>query len=359
MSLGRDDRRCRGDGADDQGVEPPLSAAVRRARRADHDERDDRRPAPAAEAAGRVRADSPRARRAVLRRSAGRHQPRGDGVGGGTGRVARRRPRRRQLRLPDRPFHAQGPGRVDRPAAATDSSHRRGDEARRAARAGDREDPPRLERRRPQLPGPGQGGGRRRRRRHHGARAHAQCPLPDGRRLGRHRRGGRRRPGARRRQRRPAVPARDQRRPRPLGLRRGDVGPGRAHQAVAVSRGDGRLRGPGRRGAPGHLSPLRHAGPRALGRRRPRPVPGPRVPALARRILVPLRPTARRRVVAVDAAARRGAGAAYAARAAVGAVRRRRARLRVRSPAVRNRDRSRRGARCQLATPGAGDGVEG
>ena len=56
------------------------------------------------------------------------------GVGRGAGRIARRRFRRHQLRLPDRLLHAQGAGRVGRTAAESHPPPRRGDEAARSTR---------------------------------------------------------------------------------------------------------------------------------------------------------------------------------------------------------------------------------
>ena len=85
------------------------------------------------------------------------------------------------------------------------------------------------------------------------------------------------------------------------------------------------------RGRPARdLPPLRGDRPRALGRRRPRARTAAGVPALARRVLVPLRAAAARRLVADDAAARRHVGDAVAARSASGAIGR---------PAHRLRDR--------------------
>ena len=81
---------------------------------------------------GRVRADP--AGRRTSRSSAcswPAPTPRRWAWAAGAGRIARRRSGRRQLRLPDRPLHPQGAGRVDRPAAGAHPPHRRGDEARR------------------------------------------------------------------------------------------------------------------------------------------------------------------------------------------------------------------------------------
>ena len=168
---GRDDtgrppvRRAR-DGADDQGLEPAVPAAVRGARRPHHDERDDRRAAAEAEAQGRVRADSAGARRAVLRRAAGRHQSRGDGRG-------RRRWSNRAAPISSTSTSAAR-STTSRARAWAPSIGRQPKRIRRivdamkrggAARAGHREDPPGLERRRPELPRAGAGRGRRRRRR--------------------------------------------------------------------------------------------------------------------------------------------------------------------------------------------------
>ena len=96
---------------------------------------------------GRVRADPAVRGRAVLRRAAGRHQSRRARLGGGAGRIARRRSRRHQLRLPDRSLHAQGHWRRARPPARAHPPHRRSDEEGGDARSGDRQDAARLERR--------------------------------------------------------------------------------------------------------------------------------------------------------------------------------------------------------------------
>ena len=121
------DRR-RGDGADDQRLESSLSPPVRRAGRARDDQRDDGGAAAEAAPQGRVRADSQVRRRAVLRRAAGRHQSGRDRLGRGARRIARRRSRRSELRLPDRSLHAQRHWRGARPPAAAHPPHRRSDE---------------------------------------------------------------------------------------------------------------------------------------------------------------------------------------------------------------------------------------
>ena len=126
--------RGRGDGADDEGLQPALPPAVHRARRRGARERDDRREAAEAEAAIRVRADPPVRGRAVLRRAARGHEPRGDGLGRGARRVARRGLRGREPRVPDRLLHAQGPRRRARPPAHPRRPHRLGHGARRRRR---------------------------------------------------------------------------------------------------------------------------------------------------------------------------------------------------------------------------------
>ena len=85
-------RRGARDGPHDQGRQPPLPPALRRAGRPGADERDDRGPPAQAEAPGRVRPDPPGAGRAVLRRAARGHRPGGNGLGGGARGVAGRRP---------------------------------------------------------------------------------------------------------------------------------------------------------------------------------------------------------------------------------------------------------------------------
>ena len=143
--LPRRPARRRRHGADDEGIEPAVPAALHRAGRARARERDGRRAPAEAAAARRVRADPPRAGRAVLRRAARRQQARGDGVGRGARRSARRGLRRSQPRLPDRSLHAHGPRRGARPPAESRAAHRRGD-ARGGEGAGHRQDSARLER---------------------------------------------------------------------------------------------------------------------------------------------------------------------------------------------------------------------
>ena len=78
--------RRRRHGADDQGLESALPAAVHRAGRARARQRDGRRAPAEAAPAERVRADPPRAGRAVLRRAARRQQAGGNGLGRGARR---------------------------------------------------------------------------------------------------------------------------------------------------------------------------------------------------------------------------------------------------------------------------------
>ena len=113
--------------------------------------------------------------------------------------------------------------------------HRRGDETGGAADPGHREDPPRLERRAPELPRRRARGGRGGRRRDLRARPHARGPIHDVGRLERDRRSRGRSAGAGHRQRRPAVPARGRRRAAHR-LHGRHVGARRADQAVAVPR---------------------------------------------------------------------------------------------------------------------------
>ena len=200
------------DGADDQGLEPAVSPALSGARRARDDERDGARAPPEAEAPARVRAHPAGARRAVLRRATGGEQAGRNGLGGRTGGIPRRRSRRREPRLPDRLLHQQGARRGARPRAPSRAAHRRGDETGGAADSGHREDPPRVERRAPELPRRRARGGRGGRRRDLRPRPHARGPLHDVGRLERDRRGRGRGAGAGHRQRRPAVPPRDRRR---------------------------------------------------------------------------------------------------------------------------------------------------
>ena len=86
-------------------------------------------------------------------------------------------------------------------------------------------------------------------------------------------------------------------RARAIGMRRRDERARRADQAVAVPRGERRLSRPHRRRARGDLSPLRHAGARALGRRCARPRARAAVHPLAHRLLASLRAAPRRRHV--------------------------------------------------------------
>ena len=132
-------------------------------------------------------------------------------------------------------LHPERDGRGPRPPAQAHPAHRRGHEARGRRRSRHREDPPRLERRRSQLPGAGPGRRRRRRRRDHRARAHARCPVSPVGRLGRDWRSGGRRAGAGRGQRRHPVPAPHQRGPRPVGMRRRDGRPRRRSSSRGCS----------------------------------------------------------------------------------------------------------------------------
>ena len=79
---------------------------------------------------------------------------------------------------------------------------------------------------------------------------------------------------------------------REVRLRRRDGRARRAHQALAVPRGDGRLSRHHRRGTARDLPPVRGARARTLGRARQGPAAGGRLHALALRLLVPLRAAA-------------------------------------------------------------------
>ena len=236
MSLRHRPARGPGDGPDDQGLEPALPAPVRRTGRARDHERDDRRPTAETAAQGRVRPYPPFRRRAILRRPAGRHQPRRNGMGGGVGRVPRGRSRGPQLRMPHRSLHPQGHRRVAGPPTKPAAAHHRDDEEGREGDSGHREDQAGLERRRPKCAGPGQGRGRRWRRRHHGARTNSQRALPDRGRLGCdrfHRGGGL---DSRHRQRRRAVRTRSRAAARPCRLHRRDDRARGLDSSLAVSR---------------------------------------------------------------------------------------------------------------------------
>jgi hypothetical protein len=286
----------------------------------------------------------------VFRRATGRQQAGRDGLGCCARRSAGGRFRRSQSGLPDRSLHPDGSGRRARPPGRPRPAHRRS-HARCRLRAGDREDPSRLEREPSQLPGRRQGRRRGRGRRDHGSRADARGAIPAARRLGRHRRNRGRGSRAGGRQWRSPVPARGRRTPRHLRLRSADDRPRRADQTVAVQRTPGWVPGHLRGGAPGHLPALRRVGggalgtkrgggpgpecrglrirraaPRSYGRigdttRRARANAPARVPALACRLLGSLRAAPAGRIVADYAAAGGRVRAAIAARSPVRAAR--------------------------------------